>query len=133
QAEEKKELERRIEEAMRAVDVLTQILPNKEEVQEAEFMKLLKSFEQESGVKVNDLTPQTATEETGSGYSQHKYEIKMEGTFTQFVKFLHKLETHRRFFKVDSFDLSSPAEAEIGTMKSPLLSIRVSISTYTYE
>jgi|GEM_PF-3917873 Tfp pilus assembly protein PilO len=139
QATEKASLEQRIEEAMHAVDQLTKILPNKEEVREAEFMRLLKSFEESSGVTVLSLSPQQQQlpgEETGSGYSQHKYVVKLKGSFPQFVKFLHSLETHIRFFKVDSFDLQAPTEEseyEEETYTPKRLSIKVTISTYTYE
>lgn len=136
QLEEKKELERRIQEAMKAVAELTEILPNKAEIEEANFLRLLRSFQEKSRVKLDTLNPlrriggEPAAEK---GYRQHKYEIKLTGTYPQFVKFLHLLETHRRYFKVDSFELKLPTQKEVAAGESPNLSIKMKVSTYTYE
>ena len=136
QVEEKRRLERKIREAMRAVAELTKILPNRAEIEVANFLKLLQKFQDESQVELDTLSPLQRVGGEGAaekGYRQYKYDIALSGTYNQFVKFLHLLETHKRYFKVDSFDLKAPSYEKLKPDESPKLSIKVRVSTYTYE
>jgi len=136
QVEEKKQLKRKIREAMKAVAELTKILPNRAEIEEANFLKLLYSFQERSKVKLVALSPLQKIGGRGTaqkGYRQHKYDIKLSGTYTQFVKFLHLLETHKRYFKVDSFNLKASTYKKLKPNESPELSISMRVTTYTYE
>lgn len=136
QVEEKKRLKQKIREAMEAVAELTKILPNKAEIEQANFLMLLRSFQEKSKVELDTLNPLRrigGEDAAEKGYRQHKYEIKLSGTYTQFVKFLHLLETHKRYFKVDSFDLQAPRYEKLKPDESPALTIKMMVSTYTYE
>jgi len=136
QVEEKKRLKQKIREAMRAVAELTKILPNRAEIEVANFLKLLQKFQDESKVELETLSPLQRVGGEGAterGYRQYKYDIKLSGTYAQFVKFLHLLETHKRYFKVDSFDLQAPSYEKLKPDESPKLSIKMRVSTYTYE
>lgn len=116
-----------------AVNELTKILPTEMETSHQEFLRLLRNFAAESGVVVKSLLPPSEIIDKPMRIKRYKYNILVDGTFPQFVRFLNQIERHTRFLKVDSFDVAN-ANTGVGYWpETPEKRIKLQITTYTYN
>ncbi|MHC4662440.1 MAG: hypothetical protein ACYS8W_12190 [Planctomycetota bacterium] len=109
----------------------SQILPRRREALYGGFFKLYAKFIRESGVRNRALTPLGAAAVVGE-FTRYRYKADVRGTFSQVVKFFREIESHERFFKIDSFEVRN-SELGAGVWPDPEKHCSVIISTYTFR
>ncbi len=118
--------------SIEAINDLTKILPTEAETSHSDLLELLRQFATASGVSVTSLLRPTEVPEPGMPIMRYKYEIMVEGTFPQFVRFLNHIERHERFLKVDSFEVANLGTGPIWP-ETPEKKMRLRLTTYTYN
>ena len=116
-----------------AINQLTKILPTETETSHQEFLRLLRGFAEKSGVSVKTLEPPTELNDVELRIKRYRYVILLEGSFPDFVQFLNQIETHTRFLKVDMFEVANRDIRVDYWPDEPEKTIRLQITTYTYN
>lgn len=132
------------------------ILPKEHHVQQDAFMEIMDGFRKDARIFIKSAEPVVSKVRPNprkknaparkEDFIQHKYQFELIGSFKDFLKFLHQIETHDRFLDVDEFEVKpievdrkagggskSDITDEIERAKIPLKSIRLVVSTYTYS
>ena len=126
------ELRRKRRQRVEAINELTKILPTEDEASHSVLLRLLREFAKESGVSVTSLLRPSEVPEPGMPIIRYKYQLIVDGTFSQFVSFLNQIEKHTRFLRVDSFEVANMSSGPIWC-ETPEKKIRLQITTYTYK
>jgi Tfp pilus assembly protein PilO len=119
--------------AIEALDDMTKILPDKGDLQHDAFLRLLQVMATESRVEVKNLNVEPEKETPDKKFARFRYKVLVEGTYPQFVNFLHMIETHKRFLKIDSFRIGNKQIGANCWPESNKKEIDLTISTYTYS
>jgi Tfp pilus assembly protein PilO len=127
------DLEAKKRTAIEALDDMTKILPNKSDLQHDAFLQLLQKMAADSQVEVKNLSVEAEKETSEKRFARFRYKVLIEGTYPQFVNFLHRIETHKRFFKIDSFKMANKQIGPNSWPESFRKEIDLTISTYTYS
>jgi Tfp pilus assembly protein PilO len=127
------DLEAKKRAAIEALDDMTKILPDKSDLQHDAFLRLLQVMATESRVEVKTLNVEAEKETPEKKFARFRYKILVEGTYPQFVNFLHMIETHKQFLKIDSFRIGNKQIGANGWPESAKKEIDLTISTYTYS
>lgn len=73
----------------------------------------------------------------GPPFRSYTIRLPVKGNFQQIGSFINEIERHKRFMRVDSFDLSTPTSgATAASMVSPgplECSSNITVKTFTYE
>ena len=131
------------------IDQYASILPLDEHITHEAFAEILDSYRRQTLVviqAVEYVLPEEGEEEEDGNFVRHRYRVSLIGTFPDFIRFINKIENHKRFLKIDDFKikplgapeesrgLSDRNEAELLELaKVPFKEIEMIVSTYTYK
>lgn len=127
------ELRAKRDNLVKALEDMTRILPNKGDLQHDSFLRLLQTIAENSKVEVRNLSVKAEKETAEKKFARFKYEVEILGTYPQFVDFLHEIETHKQFLKIDSFEMHNKEIGDNGWPETLRKEIKLTISTYTYS
>jgi Tfp pilus assembly protein PilO len=126
-------LKNELSEVIGALEDMTQILPNKGDLQHDAFLRLLQTMAKDSQVEVRKLDVEVEKETKDKNFARFKYKVEFVGSYPQFVSFLYKIETDKRFLKIDSFRIPITKQTtSTPWLESPRKDMELTISTYTY-
>lgn len=108
---------------------LTSVLPNTKEVEE--FVTRLSETRGEAGVRISDLAQKSGAKSKEKVFDKLGYGIKLRGTIWQFLEFLHRVESFKRFVMVPKLRISGGSRGKLGEESSHEFDIEV--ETYTYN
>ena len=141
------------------VDDYIKILPREEHVQHDAFVEIINQYSMDTDIRIEtaEYVPSSdkktrsrrrngADEETKQDFVRHRYKFRLRGTVPELVQFMHKIENHQRFLKVDALDLKplgaggdndgrvsqDQEEEELELASDPRKEIELTVSTYTY-
>jgi len=81
---------------------------------------------------------------TATSFRRHRYKFELEGTFKNYLRFIHRLENWDRFLEIEGFHIrplgaqvelydTEQDDKEIEKAKNPTKTIDLVLSTYTYR
>ena len=133
------------------IDRYAEILPPEEHAEHAAFVNIIDNYRRDTqiliqkaeyvplGKKAKGVTKQQS-------FVRHKYRFKLIGSVPDFLEFVSKIENHKRFMKVDSFNIiplgaeermnrslgDRDDTADLERAMNPVKEIDLFVSTYTY-
>ena len=113
--------------------VFAEILPDSSEVNE--LIKTFYRYSGEAGVEPSSFQskPDVARGKTESDFSKVAYTLSLAGDTFQFLDFLDRIETHRRFMAVPSFTLQAASRREMEELGYARHRIQMDVETYVYS
>jgi Tfp pilus assembly protein PilO len=105
-----------------------EILPDEKEIEN--IQDLFNDFKKEASIEIVSVRPKavrTSMRPVQANYDQHTYDLKLVGTYYQFMKFVNLLETHNRFIKVDTFEIRQKDPDSL------ISDIALTISTFSFK
>ena len=117
---------------------IQEILPDERDVNN--FVRDLRSFEEDSGVRITSLKKK---DPTGGGAAAKKaasetfdkvaYELTFEADAFQLLSFLDHIESHSRFMRVPSFSLTAAPRKQVEDKGMPSHKVRMEVETFVYK
>lgn len=113
--------------------VFAEILPSSGEVNE--LVKTFYRYSGEAGVEPSSFKskPDVGRTKAKSDFSKVAYTLSLAGDTFQFLDFLHRIETHRRFMAVPSFNLQAVSRREMEKLGFARHRIQMDVETYVYS
>ena len=110
--------------------IFAQILPDSSEVNE--LIKTFYRYSGEAGVEPTSFKskPEPNSAQGKSGFSKVAYTLSLSGDTFQFLDFLHRIETHRRFMAVPNFTLQAASRREMEELGYARHRIQMDVETY---
>jgi Tfp pilus assembly protein PilO len=115
-----------------SVSSLASVLPTQKEMEE--FVTQIAVSKGETGVHMRELTlkPAAGGKQTlGKVFEKISYGIELRGSIWQFLEFLHRLESFKRFVMIPNIKIS-PGQREKG-LSDVLHTYRLDVETFTYN
>lgn len=133
-------------------DSYAEILPAEEHVQHDAFVKVMDEYRRNTELLIKSaeyLPPNepAAAEGEARNFVRHRYRFLLRGTVPDLLKFMSRIENHKRFLKIDAVslkplgakgefpegDLRERNDSELLEMaRNPVKEIDLTVSTYTY-
>jgi hypothetical protein len=140
------------------VEKYAEILPEDQHVQHDAFVDTIDSYRRDTKmiiqkaehIAVKETKKAKSAKQNKESFVRHRYRFSLVGTVPDFIDFVHKIENHTRFLKVDAFtikplevrdnknasdsakDSTGPEASELRNASNKLKQIELTISTYTY-
>ncbi len=117
-------------------EAIKEILPDEQDLNN--FVRDLRSFEEESGVRITGLKKKADPgvrkgKDTSTDFEKVTYQLSIEADAFQWLAFLDRVESHSRFMTVPSFKLAAAARHQVESGKEPYAhKIQMDIETYVY-
>ena len=137
-------------------DRYAEILPAEEHVQHDAFVRVMDEYCRDTDLLIKSaeyLSPGDSQSAGGEGegsvksFVRHRYRFQLKGTVPDLLQFMSRIESHRRFLKIDAVslkplgakgefpegDLREKDDTELlGMARKPVKEIDLTVSTYTY-
>ncbi len=128
------QLEKRVVILREIVKEYLQILPSSKEVNE--FVMDLSGFQQETGIQITELkdaNKTVANAKKEAGFDKVSYGLKVEANFWQYLAFLHRLESFRRFVRIPKLKIDAGERPDDQDPAKARHSFDFDIETYVFD
>jgi hypothetical protein len=116
---------------------IQEILPDERDVNN--FVRDLRSFEEDSGVRITSLKKKDPTggaaakKAASETFDKVTYELTFEADAFQLLSFLDHIESHSRFMRVPSFSLTAAPRKQVEDKGMPSHKVRMEVETFVYK
>jgi Tfp pilus assembly protein PilO len=126
-------LEREVIVMRETEEAIEEILPDEQDVNN--FVRDLRRFEEDSGVRITGLKrkDQTSQKKQGDAFDKVVYEVTFEADAFQLLAFVDLIESHARFTRVPSFSLQAAPRKQVEDKGAPAHKVKLEVETYVYR
>ncbi|MFN0207552.1 MAG: type 4a pilus biogenesis protein PilO [Planctomycetota bacterium] len=114
-----------------SVTALASVLPTQKEVED--FVTQIAASKGETGIKMRELSSKTSAgkQTLGKVFEKISYQIELKGSIWQFLEFLHRLESFKRFVLIPNLKVS-PGQRD-KALSEVLHVFKIDVETFTYN
>jgi Tfp pilus assembly protein PilO len=129
------ELEREVIVLREIADRIKEVLPDTKDLND--LIRNFQDYSRDTGVRPSSFKPKDAAKDRGKGkavsaFEKVAYTLNLEADLFQFLDFLNRIETHRRFMSVNSFKIDATTRRKLEEDGVASHRIQMEVETYKY-
>lgn len=129
------ELEREVIVLREIAERIKEVLPDTKDLND--LIRNFQDYSRETGVRPSAFKPKDAAKErtkgkAASAFEKVAYSLTLEADLFQFLDFLNRIETHRRFMAVNSFKIDATTRRQLEENGVASHRIQMEVETYKY-
>lgn len=129
------ELEREVIVLREIAERIKEVLPDTKDLND--LIRNFQDYSRETGVRPSSFKPKDTAKDRGKGkaasaFEKVAYTLNLEADLYQFLDFLNRIETHRRFMTVNSFKIDATTRRKLEEDGVASHRIQMEVETYKY-
>lgn len=129
------ELEREVIVLREIAERIKEVLPDTKDLND--LIRNFQDYSRETGVRPSGFKPKDAAKDrtkgkAASAFEKVAYSLTLEADLFQFLDFLNRIETHRRFMSVNSFKIDATTRRQLEENGVASHRINMEVETYKY-
>lgn len=129
------ELEREVIVLREIAERIKEVLPDTKDLND--LIRNFQDYSRETGVRPSSFKPKDAAKDRAKGkaasaFEKVAYTLNLEADLFQFLDFLNRIETHRRFMSVNSFKIDATTRRKLEEDGVASHRIQMEVETYKY-
>jgi len=129
------DLEREVIVLREIAERIKEVLPDTKDLND--LIRNFQDYSRETGVRPSSFKPKDTAKDRGRGklasaFEKVAYTLTLEADLFQFLDFVNKIETHRRFMSINSFKLDATSRRKLESEGFASHKIQMEVETYKY-